>query len=77
MLHKDIDMNQTFAAVVDEVQQLSFEEQTELRDLLEKYLIEARRDQILANAKQGMLEYERGELKAYSDVDELMKALND
>lgn len=70
-------MNGTFAGVVDEVQRLSLDEKSDLKDLLEHYLIEARREQILENAKQGMLEYERRELKSYSDVDELMRALDD
>ena len=66
-------MRMTFASVVDEVQQLSFDEQSELRDLIEKYMIEARRAEILKSAEEGMREYERGELIAYDNVDDLIK----
>ena len=70
-------MEQTFASVVDSVQQLSYEEQSELKNLLEKYIVEKRREQIRKNANEGMLEYERGELTAYTNLDDLMAALND
>lgn len=70
-------MEQTFASVVDSVQQLSYEEQSELRNLLEKYIVEKRREQIRKNGINGMLEYERGELTAYTNVDDLMAALDD
>lgn len=70
-------MQRTFAGVVEDIRQLSFDEKIDLKDILENDLIEARREQILENAKAGMLEYERGELKGYTDIDELMKDLND
>ena len=38
-----LDMNTNFAEVVEDVKQLSFDEKSELKDLLELYLIEERR----------------------------------
>jgi hypothetical protein len=70
-------MNGTFAGVVDQVRQLSFEEKRELIDVLEQALIDERREEILRNGEAARRAYENGELKTYSDVDELMQALND
>ena len=45
-------MNTNFAEVVEDVRQLSFDEKIELKDLLELYLIEERRQEILENGEQ-------------------------
>jgi len=58
------------------VKQLSPAEKEELRELLKKYLIEERRREILENAEASMEEMRRGELKAFSNVDELMDSLS-
>jgi len=58
------------------VKQLSPAEKEELHDLLKKYLIEERRREIRDNAEAGMEEMRRGELKAFSNVDELMDSLS-
>ncbi len=70
-------MDKTFADVVDKVRQLSTEEREELIDVLKHSIIEERRHEILKNCEEGMQEYSRGNLKAYTDVDELMKTLDD
>jgi len=70
-------MNTTFAGVVEEVKQLSFDEKRELKDLLETYLIEERRQEILENGEQSKQELKNGELKFSSNTDELMEMLND
>ncbi len=70
-------MNTNFAGVVEEVKQLSFDEKQELKDLLEIYLAEERREEILKNGEQSRRELERGELKFSSNLDELMESLND
>ena len=70
-------MNTTFAGVVEEVKQLSFEEKQELKNLLESYLIEERRREIYENGERSKRELENGELKFSSDSDELMQMLND
>ncbi len=69
-------MNTNFAEVVEGVRQLSFDEKRELKDLLELYLIEERRQEILENGKQSKQDLESGELKFSSNVDELMEMLN-
>lgn len=70
-------MNTTFASVVEEVKQLSFDEKRELKDLIETYLIEERRQEIFENGEQSKQESEKADLKFSSNVDELMKTLND
>ncbi len=70
-------MNTTFAGVVEDVKQLSFDEKRELKDLLESYLIEERRREIYENGEQSKRELENGELKFSSNTDELMQILDD
>jgi hypothetical protein len=69
-------MELTFAEVVDEVRDLPIEGKRELMRLLEKELIEARRDEILKNGEDAKRAYENGELTSYTDVDKLMADLN-
>jgi len=69
-------MSQTFAEVVEDVRQLSSEEKQELQAILTQSLIEERRREILENAKAGMEEMGRGELKSFSNVDDLMDSLS-
>ena len=70
-------MSTNFAGVVDEVRELSLDEKTELKDILESYIIEERRDEILQNCEEGRKEYEEGKLVFSSNIDELMKSLDD
>jgi hypothetical protein len=65
-----------FAEVVEDVMQLSPAEKEELQELLKKFLVEERRREILENAHAGMEEMRRGELKFFSNVDELMDSLS-
>lgn len=69
-------MNTNFAEVVEDVRQLSFDEKRELKDLLELYLIEERRQEILENGQAGKRELENGDLRFSSNVDEMMEMLN-
>lgn len=69
-------MSQTFAEVVEDVKLLSSEEKQELQELLRQFLIEERRLEILENAEAGMGEMHRGELKSFSNVDDLMDSLS-
>ena len=70
-------MDMTFAGVVDSVRELSLVEKTELKDLLESYIIEERRDEILRHCEDGRREHEDGNLVFSSNVDELMASLDD
>lgn len=70
-------METTFASVVDSVRDLPLEAKTELKDILDSYIIEERREEILKNGEEGRIEYEKGKLTFSSNVDELMASLND
>jgi hypothetical protein len=70
-------MNTNFAGVVDEVQELSLDEKAELKELLESYIIEERRDEILRACEEGRKEQEEGKLVFTSNVDDLMASLDD
>lgn len=66
-------MNGTFVDVVEDVKKLSTEEKQELKDLLDNYLVEDRRKQILEN-----YEISKNEgLSFSSDINELKGSLND
>jgi len=69
-------MELTFAEVVDEMRELSIEGKRELMHLLEQELLEARRQEIRRNGEEARKAQENGELRSYSDVDELMADLN-
>jgi len=70
-------MNTNFAGVVEEVKHLSFDEKLELKELLENYLIEERRQEITENYEKSAIEFESGELKFSSNLDELKEMLDD
>lgn len=69
-------MSQTFAEIVEDVQQLSLAEKEELQELLRKYLIEERRREIRENAEAGLREYREGKLELLSSVDDMMDSLS-
>ena len=69
-------MELTFAEVVDEVRELPIEGKRELMRLLEQELIDARREEILRNGEEAKKAYKNGDLKPYTDVDELITDLN-
>jgi hypothetical protein len=69
-------MSQTFAEIVEDVQQLSFAEKEELQELLRKYLIEERRREIRENAEAGLKEYREGKLQSFTNIDEIMDSLS-
>ena len=62
---------------MDTVRDLPLDAKTELKDLLDSYIIEERRDEILKNCEEGRNEYEEGKLVFSSNVDELMASLDD
>lgn len=69
-------MNTNFAEVVEDVKQLSFDEKSELKDLLDLYLIEERRQEVFENGEQSKRNLQNGELKFSSNTEELMELLN-
>lgn len=70
-------MNSSFAAVVEEVKNLSVGEKLELQNLLEKYLLEAKRQQIYENYQASRDELEAAQLASSSDVNALRRMLDD
>jgi hypothetical protein len=66
----------SFATLVEEIKKLPLEDKIELKYLIEKYVIEERRNKIYKNYKKSLMEAERGELEFSDDVDELKLVLN-
>ncbi len=69
-------MKNNFAEVVEEVKNLSVEEKQELQLLIEKYLIEERRQKIYENYQYSLDELKEDKLVFSSDVDTLKGMLN-
>ena len=66
----------TFAELVNEIQQLSMEELEELHSLTEKYLIELRREQFLKDHEASLKEYREGKLIFTNDIKKLREQLD-
>ena len=64
-------MSANFAEIVEEVKTLSIQEKQELHQLIEKYLIEARRDEIYDGYVLSVSELDQGKLEFSSDKDVL------
>lgn len=64
-------MSTNFAEIVEEVKTLSIQEKQDLHQLIEKYLIEARRDEIYDGYALSVSELDQGKLEFSSDADEL------
>lgn len=70
-------MKDSFAEVVEEVKNLSTEEKLELQVLIEKYLVEERRQEIYENQQESLRELKEGDLVFSGDTDVLRGMLND
>ena len=70
-------MNPGFVDVVESVKRLSTEEKLELKDLIDNYLVEERREEILRNYEASKGESGNGELTFSSDMSELEAMLDD
>ena len=68
-------MSATFATLVENMRSCSTEEKLELKSLLERSLIEARRREIKANGRRSLEELKRGKIKFSSSISELKKSL--
>ncbi len=64
-------MSGNFSEIVEEMKALSSEEKQELHHLLEKYLIEERRDEIHDSYIHSLTELNEGKLEFSNDTDEL------
>jgi hypothetical protein len=65
----------TFATLVENVRTCSTEEKLELQSVLERALIEERREEILANHRRSLDELKRHKPKFSSSFSELKKSL--
>ena len=68
-------MSQKYNILVEEVKKLSVEEKEELKFLIEKYLIEERREEILKNYQESKKEIEEEQLEFSSDIKRLKEML--
>ena len=68
-------MSSSFADLVEEVKTLSVQEKEELQQLIEKYLIEERRGEMLDNYVHSLAELNEGKLEFSNDTDTLKEML--
>lgn len=64
-----------FGSLVDEVHRLSIEEKEELKFLIEKYLVEERREEIYKNYQGSLKAFRTGKLRFSHDLNKLKKSL--
>ena len=69
-------MSQNFAQVVEAVKELSLAEKEELQELLRKYAIEERRQELLEDLEASLQEWREGKLTFSSDIDTLKHDLS-
>lgn len=68
-------MGQKYSTLIEEVKRLSTEEKEELKFLIEKYLIEERREDIFKNYQESKKEIEEGRLEFSNDIERLKEIL--
>jgi len=64
-----------FNDVVEKIYSLSLKDKLELKNLLERNISEERRNEIMVNFRKSKLEYQSGQLKFSSKLEELKKIL--
>ena len=62
--------------VAEQVHHLDLDSKIHMKDLLERWIIDERREEIRRNATEGMKDHKAGNLKSYDNVTDLMKALH-
>jgi len=67
----------TFSEVVESVKNLSTDEKEEIKLLIERYLIEEKREEIYQNYLLSQQRQQEGKLNFSSDIDELMNSLEE
>ena len=58
----------SFSNLLEEIKSLSISEKIEMRNLLDKYLVEERREEIYNNYIQSMDEFREGKMTVYLDI---------
>ena len=69
-------MSSNFAEIVEEVKALSAQEKQELRNLIEKYLIEEARQEIYESYVHSLSELSEGKLEFSNETDRLRTILS-
>lgn len=64
-------MSRSFAELVEEIKGLSIQEKQELQHLLERYLLEERREEVYESYMDSLAELENGKAEFSSDTDKL------
>ncbi len=70
-------MSLKFDSLVDEVKKLSTEEKEELEFLVERFLVEERREEIYQNYQKSLQEQREGKLEFSSDIDRLRNTVEE
>ena len=70
-------MQLSFHELVDEVRDLSLDEKIEIKDIVEKSIIEEKRVILRANCLESKKEYSDGKLQFTDNINELKKELMD
>jgi tRNA A22 N-methylase len=65
----------TYNILVDEIKKLPLDEKEDLKNLLDKYLIEEKRNKIYKKYKKSLSEVKEGKLKYSNNIDTLKKEL--
>ena len=68
-------MSSSFAEIVEEIKALSTPEKQELHELIEKYLIQERREEIYQSYVRSQSELEHNQAEFSSDTDSLKEML--
>ena len=66
-----------FIDIVDDVTSLSLSELEEIKHIIEKILIEKRREEILKSGEDAKKEHNENKLKFYNSANDLMNTLNE
>lgn len=66
-----------FADIVDNVTSLSLSEMEEIKRIIEKVLIEKKREEILRSGEEAIIQHKENKLKFYDSASDLMNTLNE
>lgn len=66
-----------FEDLVETIKSLSSEEKEEIKFLLERYLIEERREEIYQNYKESLKELEEGKINFTGSIDNLKEMIEE
>ncbi len=64
-----------YSILIDELQQLPIKEKIQIRNLLNHYVVEEKREEYFRNYKNALKKAEKGELTFSSETKDLLKML--